>query len=88
MLRINVKETTTREEINRKTGAVFHKQRVALQQGQYDLAFDVTVDPSKPYPVGAYTFSPDSFRTNQFGGIELNRFDLRLVPFAAAAQPK
>lgn len=88
MLQINVRDTTTREEINRKNGTIFHKQRVALKQGQYELPFDLTVDAAKPYAVGAYTFAPESFRTNQYGRIELNSYDLKLVPLASPAAPK
>lgn len=86
---VNVKEAKCREEVNRKTGQVFYRQRVALQQGAYELPFDVPVpDAASVYPVGTYTLHPDSFRVNQWGGLELNRFDLRLRPVTKAAQPQ
>lgn len=88
---VTVKEVKVREEVNRKTGAVFHKQKVALKQGAYELPFDIPVSPDRPYPIGDYLISPESYRINQYGGLELNRFELALdrlksPPAAAAAK--
>lgn len=85
---VTVKEAKSREEVNRKTGQVFHRQKVALKQGAYELPFDVPVpDSASVYPVGDYTIHPDSYRVNQWGSLELNRFDLKLQPVTRAAQP-
>ena len=40
-------------------------------------------DASAAYPVGEYTISDDSFKVNQYGGLELSRWDLKLVPLKA-----
>lgn len=82
---VKVLSTETRPDVNRKTGEVRgHLQRVGLVQGGFALPFDVSVDPGKPYPVGDYTIAPESFRLNQFGGLELNRYELQLVPVKTA----
>lgn len=83
---VKVLSTEVRDDINRKTGEVRGQlQRVGLIQGGFALPFDVPVTAGKPYPVGDYSFSPESFKLNQFGGLELNRYDMTLVPVPARA---
>lgn len=86
---VKVLSTDTRPDINRKTGEVRgHLQRAGLMQGGFALPFDVPVDAGGGYPVGDYTLAPESFRLNQYGGLELNRYELKLVPLRAAAPAK
>lgn len=82
---VKVLSTDVRPDVNRKSGEVRgHLQRVGLVQGGFALPFDVPVDPGKPYPLGDYTLAAESFRLNQFGGLELNRYELQLVPIKTA----
>jgi len=84
MPRILVKSEKLVEEVNRKTGQVSLKQQCAIDSGgDYPTPFYIGVPTGKPYAAGLYDFAPSSFRANQFGGIDLNRFEMALVPMAS-----
>ena len=77
-MEIHIKSTNTRMEETSK-GTKLVKQQAAIEQGNdYPLAFDLVVD--QPYPPGRYVIDPSCFKVNQFGGLELDRYNLRLVP--------
>lgn len=64
-----------------KNGTQLRKQQAALDiGGDYPLPFYMTVN--EPYKPGRYTLSPASFRVNGFQSLELNRFEMELVPLA------
>lgn len=50
------------------------KVRVPLQQGQ------------SAYEPGRYSLDPACFVAGRFGDLEINRYEVRLLPFAASAQ--
>lgn len=76
--------------INGKNGQrTIHEQQAYLHTGAaYPIPFKLSIrNASEAYPSGKYTLHPSSFQVNQFGGLELNRFEIRLVPMKAQAQP-
>ena len=82
MLEIIVKSEKTRIEKTSK-GNELRQQQCAIDQGtDYPLAFWLTVD--QPYKPGRYTLSEGSFLVNPFGGLELRRYGLQLVPLGNA----
>lgn len=86
-MRILVKSTDLRvktfEAKNGKPAREVTEQQAALDQGgQFPLPFWLQVPHDKPYQPGLYDLDPTSIRGNPFGGIELNAFNLRLLPQA------
>ncbi len=81
-MEITIKSAKTFEERTNK-GNVIVKQQAALDQGKdYPLVFDLVVGNAQevnPYPEGKYDLDPGSLRVNQFGSLELDRFNVRLV---------
>lgn len=77
-MQIIIKSAATREETTSK-GTVLQKQQAAIETGRdFPLVFELTVQ--RPYAPGRYAFAVESFRVNRFGGLELNPYDLALVP--------
>lgn len=77
-MEILIKSENTRIEKTRR-GTELRKQQAAVDQGaDYPLPFELTVD--EPYPPGRYVLDVWSFRVNPFGGLELNPYNIRLVP--------
>lgn len=75
--------------INGKNGQrTIHEQQAYFHTGgAYPTPFKLSIrNASEAYPSGKYTLHPSSFQVNQFGGLELNRFEMRLVPIKAPAQ--
>lgn len=86
-MRILVKSTSLRvktfEAKNGKPGREVTEQQAALDVGgEFPLPFWLSVPHDKPYQPGLYDFDPSSFRSSPFGGIELNPYNLRLMPVA------
>jgi len=70
-------------KVNGKNGPrEIHEQRAYFHTGgAYPTPFNLSLrDPSQAYPSGKYTLDPSSFQVNGYGGLELNRFEIRLVP--------
>ncbi|WP_421711326.1 single-stranded DNA-binding protein [Alcanivorax sp.] len=75
--------------VNGKNGQrTIHEQQAYLHTGAaYPIPFKLSIrNAAEAYPSGKYTLHPSSFQVNQFGGLELNRFEMRLVPIKAPAQ--
>ena len=69
--------------VNGKNGArTIHEQTAYFHTGgAYPLPFKRALrSPADAYPSGEYTLDPSSFQVNAFGGLELNRFEIRLTP--------
>lgn len=53
-------------------------QKMQLEQsGDYPVVFESVVE--APMAAGRYVYTP-SFKNNQFGGLELNRYEMNLRP--------
>ena len=65
-------------------GKVRWSQKAYLHNGgAFPVEFTLSIpDASSAYPVGQYTLTDDSFKVNQYGGLELSRWDLKLTPLA------
>jgi hypothetical protein len=51
-----------------------------LPGAPFPLPFRLSLDsPASAYGPGTYVFSPDSVRTNNFGALEFNRFNMKLI---------
>ena len=78
MSKVIVKTDHTWTETTQK-GTVLIKQQAALDQGRdYPLPFNLTV--KDPYPPGTYLIAGESFRVTPWGGIEIDPYNLKLVP--------
>lgn len=82
-----VKSEELFEETLAKSGRTVYKQQCALStaDSQFPLPFFISVDQGRPYPPGNYHIHITSFRTNNFGRLEINPYDFRLVPAKAKA---
>jgi hypothetical protein len=66
-----------------KPGREITEQQAALDVGgEFPLPFWLSVPHDKPYEPGLYDFDPGSFRSNPFGGIELDPYNVRLSALA------
>ena len=60
---------------------VFEQKAYAHLGGVFPVEFKITHDDhNKAYKVGVYQLAPSSFKVNQYGQLELDRFGLALVP--------
>lgn len=70
-------------EINKKDGSkgIVYAQKCYLHTNSaFPVEFELPLkDLNQAYQVGFYTLSPESFRVNNYGGLELNRYDIHLV---------
>jgi len=77
-MEIIIKSSNVRQEKTRKDNIMI-KQQAAIELGRdFPMVFELTVQ--SPYPPGRYHIAPESFRVNQYGGLELSPYDLTLVP--------
>lgn len=85
-MKVIVKSKAVRvdEFINKESGVVNRrfKQGAALDTGSdFLLPFDVSLkSQADHYEPGEYTLAPECFRVSRYGGLEINPFDLRLIP--------
>jgi len=84
-VKVIVKSKAVRRDefVNKATGqlSVNFKQSAALDSGgDFVLPFDVRIKENQPYEPGEYALAPECFRVSRFGGLEINPFDLRLIP--------
>ena len=80
-MKVLVKNTEVQKDITKK-GTAIYRQRCALDTGDgYPLPFFVTLqNPESAYPIGDYLLAPECFQTSQYGSLEINRYNIRLVP--------
>ena len=59
-----------------------YEQQAYLHTGNaYPTPFKISVpSPSDSYPSGKYTIGPSSFKVNQWGTLELDRWNFKLIP--------
>jgi hypothetical protein len=86
-MKISIKqgyETVIPKVVNDKT--YFNQKAYADFGGPYPVEFLLSIDgPAQAYPIGDYTLDPSSYRVNQYGSLEINRFEIKLLPFKKAA---
>jgi hypothetical protein len=65
-----------------KAGRTFYEQTAYVHLGdKFPVKMTLQVEnPVSVYPAGQYEVAPNSFTVNNFGGLELKRFGLVLVP--------
>jgi hypothetical protein len=82
-MRITVKTSNVQTETTNK-GTVLYKQFAAIDRGEdHPLVFAITVPEGRPYAPGDYVLDQASFRNNRFGGLELDPYQIKLVPMKA-----
>jgi len=60
-------------------GTTIVRQQAAIDQGRdFPLVFELVVD--KPYQPGQYRLDENAYRVNQYGSLELDPYNLKLVP--------
>lgn len=68
----------------------YHEQQAYAHLGAaYPVPFKIThSSPNSAYQVGDYQIDPASFRVNQYGSLELDRYNFKLTPIVASASSK
>lgn len=60
---------------------VYEQKAYAHTGGVFPVEFKITHDDhNNAYQVGEYELSPESYKVNQYGQLELDRFGLKLIP--------
>ena len=68
---------------------VFEQKAYAHLGGVFPVEFKITHDDhNNAYDIGKYQLSGSSFKVNQYGQLELDRFGLALTPFTEFADKK
>ncbi|HCD12817.1 single-stranded DNA-binding protein [Shewanella sp.] len=66
-----------------KPGRTLHEQVAYVHLGgKFPVQMKLQVDEAMPYVAGTYTVDSSSFMVNNFGGLELRRFGMKIVPLA------
>lgn len=73
---------------NNDTGKVSWSQDAYIHLGgAFPQKFTIPLESAAhAYPVGHYTLSLESFKVNQYGGLEINRWGMGLVQTAQMAK--
>ena len=68
----------------------FYEQKAyAHTGGVFPVEFKITHDDhNNAYPIGKYELAPSSYKVNQYGQLELDRFGMKLIPYADFADKK
>lgn len=63
-----------------KENTFYSQTAYADMGGAFPVAFEIPLEtPAHAYPIGNdYVLSPSSFKVNQYGNLELNRFQIKL----------
>ena len=72
---------------NEKRGAVtiYHQRVYCYFGGKFpEECFFPVADTNSGYPAGVYTLAPTSFTRDNFNNLDLNRFNLSLIPLPEA----
>lgn len=68
-----------------KVGLMWSQRAYAHLGGAFPAEIKVSLQsPQDAYPVGEYELSDESFGVGQYGDLEINRFNFKLVPASAA----
>ncbi len=75
-------EVQTRQIQGKNGPRAIHEQRAYVHQGgAHPTPFTLSLrSPAEAYPAGDYELDPSSLQVNGYGGLELNRFEMRLTP--------
>jgi hypothetical protein len=94
MIRVEItsEQVTEREgvsgELSKNPGKPFktRKQTAYLHRdGQtYPDRFEISLGDLKPYKPGHYALAPQSYKVGKFGDLEIDRFNLLLLPLPAS----
>ncbi|MBB1381416.1 hypothetical protein H5071_05405 [Shewanella sp. SR41-2] len=70
-----------------KPGRTIYEQiAYAYLGGKFPVQMKLQVsEPSQPYTAGEYEIDSSSYVVNNFGGLELKRFGLKITPMAKAS---
>lgn len=72
-----------------KNGVSYYQRAYAHIGGAFPHEFRLPLSsPQAAYAVGKYYLSPSSYRVNQWSDLEINRFELTLVPVQQVAPVK
>ncbi|WP_335918394.1 single-stranded DNA-binding protein [Shewanella algae] len=64
-----------------KPGRTIYEQIAYVDLGgKFPVEMKLQLDDSTPMVAGKYTIAPSSFIVNNFGGLELRRFGLKIIP--------
>jgi hypothetical protein len=68
---------------------VFEQKAYVHTGGVFPVEFKITHDDhNNAYAIGKYQLAPSSFKVNQYGQLELDRFGTKLVPYADFSDKK
>jgi hypothetical protein len=72
-----------------KPGRTIYEQiAYAYLGGKFPVQMKIQVsDPSQPYTAGEYEIDSSSYVVNNFGGLELKRFGLKITRITASGKP-
>lgn len=74
---------------DRPERTVYEQKAYIYTGGVFPVEFKITHDDfNDAYAVGDYTLATSSFKVNQYGQLELDRFGMSLVPLADFADKK
>lgn len=91
MIRVEIQSENVieREGVSSTTGKPFRtrKQTAYLHRDgmPYPDRFEISLGDQKAYKPGQYFLAPQSFRVGKFGDLEIDRFNLLLLPLPTKA---
>lgn len=86
----NVPEPRTfRAKDDKPPRTVYEQKAYANMGGVFPVEFKITHDDhNNAYPIGKYQLAPSSYKVNQYGQLELDRYGMKLIPYADFADKK
>lgn len=88
MLKIVVKQQkklSRTYQSNGETKTRYYQEAGIEKRGFQELIVIQLRQDEDPYKAGEYTVDPSSYRAGRYGDLEINPFELRLIPYPAAA---
>lgn len=88
MLKISIVDGHhTPESRTTQKGVMWSQEAYAHLGGAYPAKIKLSLDgPQAAYPPGDYQLSPAAFKVGQYGDLEINRFQVKLIPLRSAVQ--
>lgn len=75
---VDVRTGTSKE--GKPFRAVSQNAYLWLDGKPYPKEFRLSIDEAAPYPIGQYRLDDSAFTVSQYGDLQINRFELRLIP--------
>lgn len=73
---------------NTQKGTMWSQKAYADLGGAFPAEIKISLQsPERAYAVGEYELSPQSFKVGQYGDLEVNRFNIKLVPSTSSVKP-